>query len=51
MNASEALEVIEGNVSDVSNNIDLVEAANTNESKEINKNNYKSCDNGNDIAK
>jgi hypothetical protein len=37
MNASEALEGREGNVGEVSNKIDLVMAANTNESKEINK--------------
>jgi hypothetical protein len=35
MNASEALEGREENVGDVSNQIDLVMAANTKESKEI----------------
>jgi hypothetical protein len=51
MNASEALEGKEGNISDVSNKIDLVMAANTNESKEINNNDNESCVDGNDIAK
>ncbi len=36
MNAPEALEGREGNVSDVSNKIDLVMAADTNESNKIN---------------
>jgi hypothetical protein len=35
MNASEALEGIEGNLGDASNKIDLVMAANTKESKKI----------------
>jgi hypothetical protein len=51
MNASEVLEGREGNVSDVSNKIDLVMAANTNESKEINNKDNESCVDGNDIAK
>jgi hypothetical protein len=51
MNASEALKGIEGNVGGVSNKIDLVMAANTKESKEINTNNYEPCVDGNDIAK
>ncbi len=51
MNASEALEGREGNVGDVSNKINLVMAANTKESKEINNNNYESCVDGNDMAK
>jgi hypothetical protein len=45
------LEGIEGNVGDVSNNIDLVMAANTQESQEHNNNNYESCVDSNDIAK
>jgi hypothetical protein len=36
MNAKNALEGIEGNVGDISNNIDLVMAANTQESQECN---------------
>jgi hypothetical protein len=51
MNASEALEGREGNIGDVSNKIDLVMAANTNKSKEINNNDNESCVDGNDIAK
>jgi hypothetical protein len=51
MNAANALEGIEGNIGDVSNNFDLVMAANTKGSKESNNNNYDSCVDGNDIAK
>jgi hypothetical protein len=51
LNVSEALEGREGNVGDVSNKIDLVMAANTNESKENNNNDSESCVDGNDIAK
>ncbi len=51
MKAKNALEGIEGNVDDVSNKIDLVMAANTKWSQEINNNNYESCVDGNDIAK
>ena len=51
MNASEVLEGREGNVGDVSNKIDLVIAADTNESYEINNNDNESCVDGNDIAK
>ena len=40
MNAKNGLEGIERNVADVSNNIDLVMAANTQESQEHNKNSY-----------
>jgi hypothetical protein len=39
MNIKNALEGIEGNVGDVSNNIDLVMAANTQEYQEHNNNN------------
>ncbi len=49
MNAANALEGIEGNVGDVSNKINQVMAANTKESQEINKNNYESCVDGNNI--
>jgi hypothetical protein len=51
MNAKNALEGIEGKVSDVSNNIDLVMAANTQESQEHNNNNYELCVDSNDFAK
>jgi hypothetical protein len=51
MNAAVALESREGNVGDVSNKIDLVMAADTNESKEINNNDNESCVDGNDITK
>ncbi len=51
MNVSQALEGTEGNVGDVSNKIDLVMAANTNESKENNNNDNYSCVDGNDIVK
>jgi hypothetical protein len=51
MNASEALEGREANVGDVSNKIDLVMAADTKESKEINNNNYESCVDSYYIAK
>jgi hypothetical protein len=51
MNAKNALEAIEGNVGDVSHNIDLVMAANTQESQEHNSNNYESCVESKDIAK
>ncbi len=51
MKAENALEGIQENVGDVSNKIDLVMAANTKGSQEINNNNYESCVDGNDIAK
>jgi hypothetical protein len=51
MNGPEDLEGIEGNIGDVSNKIDLVMAADTNESKEIKNNDNESCVDGNDIAK
>jgi hypothetical protein len=51
MNAKYALEGIEGNVVDVSNNIDLVMAASTQESQEHNNNNYELCVDSNEIAK
>jgi hypothetical protein len=51
MKAKNALDGIEGNIGDVSNKIDLVMAANTKGSQEINNNNYASCVDGNDIAK
>jgi hypothetical protein len=44
MNAKNVLEGIEGNAGVVSNNIDLVMAANTQESQEHNNNNYELCD-------
>ncbi len=47
----EALEGREGNVGDVSNKIDLVMAANMNESNKNNNNDSESCVDGNDIAK
>ena len=51
MNATNALEGIEWNAGDVSNKIDLVMAANTQESQENNNNNYESCVDSNDIVK
>jgi hypothetical protein len=51
MNATNLLEGIEGNVCDVLNNIDLVMAANTQESQKHNNNKYESCVDSNDIAK
>jgi hypothetical protein len=51
MNVSEALEGREGNVGDLPSIIDLVMAANTNESKEINENENESCVDSNDITK
>ncbi len=51
MKAKNTLEGIEGNIDDVSNKIDLVMAANTQESQEHNNNNYEACDNSKDIAK
>ncbi len=51
MNAKSALESIEGNVCDVSSNIDHVMAANTQESQEHNNNNYELCLDSNDIVK
>jgi hypothetical protein len=50
MKAKKALEDIEGNVGDVYNKIDLVMAANTKESQEINNNKYESCVERNNIA-
>ncbi len=49
--AKTMLEGIEGNVGDVLNNIDLVMAANTQESQEHNNNNYELCVDSNRIAK
>jgi hypothetical protein len=49
MNAKNSLEGIEGNVSDVINNTDLVMASNTQESQEHNNNNYELCVDSNDI--
>jgi hypothetical protein len=51
MNSKILLEGIEGNVDNVINNIDLVMAANTQESQEHNNNNYELCVDSNDIAK
>jgi hypothetical protein len=51
MNAKNALGGIEGNVGAVSNNIDHLMAANTQESQEHNNNNYELCVDSNDIAK
>ncbi len=50
-NAKSALEGIKGNVGDVSHNIDLLNAANRQESQEHNNNNYELCVDRNDIAK
>ncbi len=51
MNPKNVLEGIEGNVGNVSHNIDPVMAANTQESQEHNNNNYESCVDSNNIAK
>ncbi len=51
MNAKNALEGIEANVGDVSNKINLVMAAYTQESQQRNNNNYEFCVDSNDIAK
>jgi hypothetical protein len=51
MNDKNLLEGIEGNVGDGINNIDLVMAANTQESQEQNNNNYELCVDSNNIAK
>jgi hypothetical protein len=51
MNAQNALEGMECNDSDLSNNIDLDMAANTQESQEHNNNNYEFFVDSNDIAK
>jgi hypothetical protein len=51
MNAKNALEGIEGNNGDVSNNIDLMMAANTQKSQEHNNNNNELCVDSKDIAK
>jgi hypothetical protein len=51
MNTKNLLEGIEGNVGDVLINIDLMMAANTQESQEHNNNNYELCIDSNDIAK
>ncbi len=51
MNAKNVLEGKEGNVGDVSHNIDLVMVGNTQESQEHNNNNYELCVDINDIAK
>jgi hypothetical protein len=50
MQLENALEGIEGNLVDISTKIDLVMAANTKGSQEINNNNYESCVDGNDLA-
>jgi hypothetical protein len=46
MNAANGLEGIAGDVGDVSNKIDLLMAANTKGSQEINNNNHESCVDG-----
>jgi hypothetical protein len=51
IHAKNSLEGIEGNISDVLNNIDLVMAANKQESQEHNINNYELCVESNNIAK
>ena len=51
INAKILLEGIEGNVGDVLNNIDLVMAANKQESQEHNNNKYELCVDSNNIAK
>jgi hypothetical protein len=51
MNAKHALEGKGGNDCDVSNNINLEMAANTQESQEHNNNNYELCVDSNNIAK
>ncbi len=51
MNAKNSLEGIERNMDNVLKNIDLVMAANTQESQEHNNNNYELCVESNDIAK
>ncbi len=51
MNTKKSLGGIEGNIGGVLNNIDLVMAANTQESHEHNNNNYELCVDSNDIAK
>ncbi len=50
-NAKHLLEGIEGNISGVLNNIDLVMAANTQESQDHNNNKYELCVDSNNIAK
>ncbi len=51
MKAENVLEGIEGNIGDVSNKIDLVMAAYTKGSQEINNNNYESCVDDNKLQK
>jgi hypothetical protein len=51
INAKNSLEGVEGNVGDVLNNIDLVMAANKQESQEHSNNNYELCVDSNGIAK
>jgi hypothetical protein len=51
MNAKHALEGIEGNDGNVSNNIDVEMAANTQKSQEHNNNNYELCVDSSDIEK
>ncbi len=51
MNAKNLLEGIEGNVGDVSHNINQMMAANTQESQEHNNNNYELFVDSNNIAK
>jgi hypothetical protein len=51
MKSKNVLEDIKRNVGEMSNKIDLVMAANTIGSQEINNNNYESCVDGNNIGK
>ena len=51
MNSKTLLGGIEGNISNEINNIDLVMAANTQESQEHNNNEYELCVDSNNIAK
>jgi hypothetical protein len=51
MKGGNVLEGIEGNIGDIYNKINVVMAANTKGSPEIDNNNYESCVDGNDLAK
>jgi hypothetical protein len=51
MQVKNVLEGIEGNVGDLSTEIDLGMAVSTNGSSEINNNNHESCVDSNNIAK
>ncbi len=51
MNATNLLEGIEGDASNVINNIDLVMASNTQESQEYNNNDNELCVDSNNILK